>query len=105
LPPIQLDETFRTIHKKAVNVILSRKLKTEPEPESELRIIPEATPEPAPDPTPDPTQEPTPLPISQSDIIVEEYEEETETLSPDRWWIYAIILLVAGTVALGFYYL
>lgn len=94
LPPIQLDESFRTIHKKAVNVILPRKLKPEPEPESEKKIIPELI------------QEPTLQPISQSDIIVEEYEEEseTETRSPDRWWIYAIILLVAGTVALLFYY-
>ena len=94
LPPIQLDESFRTIHKKAVNVILPRKLK--PEPESELKIIPE--------PTPAPTLVPTPQPIPSNQILVEEYEEETETLSPDRWWIYAIILLVAGTVALWFYY-
>ncbi len=95
LPPIQLDEIFRTIHKKAINVILPRKLK--PEPESELRIIPE--------PTPEPTLVLTPQPIPEKETIVEEYEEETETLRPDRWWVYAIILLVAGTVALGLYYL
>jgi len=37
-------------------------------------------------------------------VIVEEMEEDIEISRKDYWWVYAIILLVTGSVALLFYY-
>lgn len=42
--------------------------------------------------------------ITGEEITSEEVEEETEEIPSDRWWIYALILLGAASLALLFHY-
>lgn len=42
--------------------------------------------------------------IEKQEVVVDESVIEETTHQPDRWWVYAIILLVAGSLALLFYY-
>ncbi len=41
--------------------------------------------------------------IEKQEVVVDESVIEETTHQPDRWWVYAIILLVAGSLALLFY--
>ena len=99
LPPIQLDNTIRiageTGHAPAKKMI--RESRKEPIPkiviekketEKEIEKITEKITEKVTE--------------KETENVIE--EEETVTTYTDRWWIYAILLLVTGLVALLFYY-
>jgi len=94
LPPIQLQDASR-MPRDTVRVT-SKKTIRQPSPEPPLPQVS----------TNETVKEETVKEVTVKEVIVEEEIDEEEIIETynDRWWIYAILLLVTGLGALLFYY-
>lgn len=98
LPPVPWSDHIAAAQKKVAKVVPPAEPRHTPK-QPEIVITEPEHPADKPAPT-----AVTTLIDSETELFVEEEMSEEAEASPDRWWIYALILLVAGILAILYDY-